>query len=132
MTGTKKLYPYSYATLRAVPRVERGEFVNVGVILYCQDLDYLRARAEIVPARILALDPDANVDLITQAADSVVAACEQPVGSNRENAGLVTRFGMLTAPRSTVLQPSPVHTGLTADPAATLDQLVRLLVLPPA
>lgn len=131
MTGTRTLYPYSYAILRAVPRVERGEFVNVGVILYCQDLDYLRARAGIVPARILALDPAANVDLIMHAADSVVRACQQPVGSNRENAGLVTRFGMLTAPRSTVVQPSPVHTGLTADPAATLDQLVRLLVLPP-
>lgn len=131
MSTTKTLYPYSYASLRAVPRVERGEFVNVGVILYCQDLDYLRAKAEVVPARILALDPDANVELITHAAESVVKACEQPVGSNRENSGLVTRFGMLTAPRSTVVQPSPVHTGLTSDPAATLDQLVRRLVLPP-
>lgn len=127
-----KLYPYSYATWRAVPRVERGEFVNVGLILYCQDLDYLQARAEIVPARILALDPAANIELITQAVESLVAACREPVGTNRENSGLVTRFGMLIAPRSTVVQPSPVHTGLTADPAATLDQLVRLLVLPPA
>lgn len=132
VTGTRTLYPYSYATLRAVPRVERGEFVNVGVIVYCQDLDYLGARAAVVPARILALDPDANVELITQATDAVVAACEQPVGSYRENTGLVTRFGMLTAPRSTVVQPSPVHTGMTADPAVTLDQLLRLLVSPPA
>ena len=131
MTGKPKLYPYSYATLRAVPRVERGEFVNIGVIIYCQDLDFLRARAEVIQERILALDPQANIELITQAADSVVNACTEPVGSNRENSGLVTRFGMLTAPRSTVVQPSPVHTGLTADPEATLDQLLRLLVLPP-
>ncbi|QGN35255.1 DUF3037 domain-containing protein [Microlunatus sp. Gsoil 973] len=125
------MYPYSYATLRAVPRVERGEFVNIGVIIYCQDLDFLRARADVAPERILALDPKANIELIIQAAESVVAACTEPVGTNRENSGLVTRFGMLTAPRSTVVQPSPVHTGLTADPIATLDQLVRLLVLPP-
>ncbi|WP_230208003.1 DUF3037 domain-containing protein [Microlunatus sp. Gsoil 973] len=131
MTGKQKLYPYSYATLRAVPRVERGEFVNIGVIIYCQDLDFLRARADVAPERILALDPKANIELIIQAAESVVAACTEPVGTNRENSGLVTRFGMLTAPRSTVVQPSPVHTGLTADPIATLDQLVRLLVLPP-
>lgn len=132
MSRSAELHPYSYATLRAVPRVERGEFVNIGVILYCQELDYLRARVEIAPDRILALDPAANIDVITQAADSLVAACTAPVGTNRENAGLVTRFGMLTAPRSTVVQPSAVHTGLTADPAATLDQLVRLLVLPPS
>jgi hypothetical protein len=128
MTG---LHSYAYATLRAVPRVERGEFVNIGVILYCQDLDFLRARAEVTPDRIRALDPAADIELIIRSAQSVVAACQEPVGSNRENSGLVTRFGMLTAPRSTVVQPSPVHTGLTADPAVTLDQLVRLLVLPP-
>lgn len=125
------LHPYAYAALRAVPRVERGEFVNIGVIIYCQDLDFLRARAEVAPDRILALDPAANIELITRSAQSVVDACREPVGTNRENSGLVTRFGILTAPRSTVVQPSPVHTGLTADPAVTLDQLVRLLVLPP-
>lgn len=132
MTGANQLHSYSYAILRAVPRVERGEFVNIGVVLYCQDLDYLEARVDIVPARILALDPSANIDLITHAAESVVAACKQPVGSNRENAGLITRFGMVTAPRSTVVQPSPVHTGLTSDPEQTLDQLLRRLVVPPS
>ncbi|QDP95949.1 DUF3037 domain-containing protein [Microlunatus elymi] len=125
------LYPYSYAVLRAVPRVERGEFVNVGVIIYCQDLDFLRTAVHIDTGRIRALDHGANVELIEHAARAVLDACEQPVGSNRENSGLVIRFGMLTAPRSTVLQPSPVHVGLTSDPAATLDQLMRRLVLPP-
>ena len=85
--------------------------MNVGLILYCQDLDYLQARTEVVPARILALDPGANVELITQAVESLVSACREPVGTNRENSGLVTRFGMLTAPRSTVVQPSPFTPG---------------------
>jgi hypothetical protein len=124
-------HPYSYAVLRAVPRVERGEFVNVGVVLYCQELDFLRAQVRVLPERILALDPGADVEMIARAAQAVQDLCERPAGSNRENAGLVTRFGMLTAPRSTVLQPSPVHVGLTADPRATLDQLMRRLVLPP-
>ncbi|GAB3913564.1 DUF3037 domain-containing protein [Microlunatus endophyticus] len=104
MTGLRS---YTYATLRVVPRVERGEFVNIGVVLYCQDLDFLCARAEVRPDRILALDPAADIDLITMSAQSVVEACQEPVGSNRENSGLVTRFGMLTALRSTVVQPSP-------------------------
>ncbi|HEY9290022.1 MAG TPA: DUF3037 domain-containing protein [Microlunatus sp.] len=124
------LYPYSYAVLRAVPRVERGEFVNVGVIIYCQDLDFLRAAVHVDADRIRAVDHGANIELIEHAARAVSEACRQPVGSNRENRGLVTRFGMLTAPRSTVLQPSPVHVGLTADPASTLDQLMSRLVLP--
>lgn len=123
---------YSYAVLRAVPRVERGEFLNVGVVLYCQQLDYLRARSAVDWARLRCLDPDANLTAITAGVQAVINACEQPPGSNRDSAGLITRFGMLTAPRSTVLQPSPVHVGLTADPDATLDQLLRRLVLPPA
>jgi hypothetical protein len=124
-------HPYSYATLRAVPRVERGEFVNVGVIVYCQQLDFLRAAAAVDRGRILALDHDADVELIERAVASVVAGCELPIGSNRENSGLVTRFGMLTAPRSTVVQPSPVHAGVTADPRLTLDRLLSTLVQPP-
>jgi hypothetical protein len=124
-------YAYSYAVLRAVPRVERGEFVNVGIVLYCQDLDFLRASSHVDANRILALDPHANIELIRHAVDAVRKVCEQPVGSNRENAGLLPRFGMLTAPRSTVVQPSPVHVGLTADPPRTLDQLLQRLVLPP-
>jgi hypothetical protein len=124
-------HPYSYAVLRAVPRVERGEFVNVGVVLYCQELDFLRAQVQVVAERILALDPAADVEMITRAAQAVEDICEQPAGTNRENTGLVTRFGMLTAPRSTVLQPSPVHVGLTADPQASLQRLMNRLVLPP-
>lgn len=125
------LYPYSYAILRAMPRVERGEFVNVGVIIYCQQLDFLRAAAELDPARILALDHGADITTIDRAVAAVVAACQDSVGTNRENTGLVTRFGMLTAPRSTVVQPSPVHVGLTADPQATLEQLIGRLVRAP-
>ncbi len=133
MTGpaTRHRHAYSYAVLRAVPRVERGEFVNVGVILYCQHLDFLGARVHIDSDRIRALDPHADLEWITRAAQAVAAACGGPVGTNRENTGLVTRFGMLTAPRSTVVQPSPVHVGLTTDPRASLDRLMTRLVLPP-
>lgn len=133
MTGRQRheQHAYSYAVLRAVPRVERGEFVNVGVILYCQDLDYLAARVHVDPDRITCLDPAADVEMITRAARAVATACDRPVGTNRQNTGLVTRFGMLTAPRSTVVQPSPVHVGLTADPQTSLDRLTARLVLPP-
>lgn len=125
------LHAYSYAVLRAVPRVERGEFVNLGIVLYCQQLDYLRTRAAVDADRVRCLDPDANLAAISAAVEGVINACERPHGSNRDGSGLITRFGMLTAPRSTVLQPSPVHVGLTADPDAALDQLLRRLVLPP-
>lgn len=126
----RPLHAYNYAVLRAVPRVERGEFVNVGVIVYCQQLDFLRASGAVDRDRILALDRSADMELIERAVATVIAGCQLPTGSNRENAGLVTRFGMLTAPRSTVVQPSAVHPGLTADPQATLDHLLTSLVLP--
>jgi hypothetical protein len=129
---SRRLLPYSYAILRAVPRVERGECVNVGVIIYCQQLDFLRAAIQVDAERIRALDHRADIESITEAADAVALACEQPIGTARESSGLITRFGMLTAPRSTVLQPSAVHNGLTSDPQASLDQLLRRLVLRPA
>ena len=123
-------HPFQYAVLRAVPRVERGEFVNVGVILYCQGLDYLQAAVAIDDVRLRALDETVDLEAVQLAADAVVLACRVPVGSARENDGLATRFGMLTAPRSTVVQPSPVHAGITAEPAATLSALLGRLVAP--
>jgi hypothetical protein len=123
-------HPFQYATLRAVPRVERGEFVNVGVILYCQALDFLRAVVHVEAARLQALAGDVDLTAVRTSAQAVVDACQDPVGSARENTGLATRFGILTAPRSTVVQPSPVHAGVTDQPAETLDQLLARLVLP--
>ena len=130
MSGDR--HAFQYATLRAVPRVERGEFINVGVILYCQSLDYLRAGAAVDADRLLGLAAGVDLDAVRTSAQAVVDACREPVGSARENAGLATRFGILTAPRSTVVQPSPVHAGVTADPEATLAALLDLLVHPVA
>ncbi|HEY0240655.1 MAG TPA: DUF3037 domain-containing protein [Friedmanniella sp.] len=124
-------HPFVYATLRAVPRVDRGEFVNVGLILYCQALEFLQAAVVVDPVRLRALAPDVDLDAVRTAAESVVVACRTPVGLARENEGQAVRFGMLTAPRSTVVQPSPVHAGMTVHPARTLGQLLDRLVAPP-
>jgi hypothetical protein len=124
-------HPFVYATLRAVPRVDRGEFVNVGLILYCQALEFLQATVVVDPVRLRAIAPDVDIDAVRTAADAVVLACRNPVGLARENEGQAVRFGMLTAPRSTVVQPSPVHAGMTAHPGHTLAQLLERLVAPP-
>ncbi|WP_375424071.1 DUF3037 domain-containing protein [uncultured Friedmanniella sp.] len=125
-------HAFQYAVLRAVPRIDRGEFVNVGVILYCQGLDYLRASVVLDPVRLRALDVDVDLDAVSTSADAVVLACRRPEGTARENTGLAYTFGQLTAPRSTVVQPSPVHAGLTDDPEQTLAGLLTRLVAPPA
>ncbi len=127
---SRALVPFVYAVLRAVPRVDRGEFVNVGVILYCQHLEYLHAAVTVDEVRLRALAHDVDLEAVRVAAAAVVDACREPVGTARENDGLATRFGMLTAPRSTVLQPSPVHAGMTDDPEQTLRHLMTKLVAP--
>ena len=124
MTG----YPFQYAVLRAVPRVDRGEFVNIGVIMYCQQAEFLRARMIIEEVRLRGLDPDVDLESVQTAADAIVEACEAESGNPRENDGLAVRFGMLTAPRSTVVQPSPIHAGVTSDPERTLVELLTKLV----
>jgi hypothetical protein len=124
-------FAFQYAVLRAVPRVDRGEFVNIGVILYCQQLDLLRAAVAVDEVRLRALDPEVDLEAVRIAASAIADACRQPAGSARENAGLATRFGMLTAPRSTVVQPSPIHAGVTNNPERTLVDLMSRLVGPP-
>jgi hypothetical protein len=123
-------YPFQYAVLRAVPRVDRGEFVNIGVIMYCQRAEFLRARMIIDGARLRGLDPDVDLESVRTAAVAIVEACEAESGNPRENDGLAVRFGMLTAPRSTVVQPSPVHAGVTEHPERTLADLLSKLVAP--
>ncbi len=130
LAAVRPTHAFQYAVLRAVPRVERGEFVNVGVILYCQDFEYLHAAAVVDEVRLRALDPEVDLDAVRMSAEAVVAACHEPLGSARENAGRATRFGMLTAPRSTVVQPSPVHAGVTDNPDRTLRNLLGKLVGP--
>jgi len=124
-------HAFQYAVLRAVPRVERGEFINVGVILYCQGLDYLHASVVVDAVRLRAIAEEVDLDAVQTSADAVVEACRRPVGTARENTGLAHTFGRLTAPRSTVVQPSPVHAGVTVDPEQTLAGLLRKLVAPP-
>ena len=124
-------FAFQYAVLRAVPRVDRGEFINVGVILYCQSLDYLHAAVVVDDVRLRALAAEVDLDAVRQSAEAVAQACRHPVGSARENTGRAAQFGMLTAPRSTVVQPSPVHAGVTDNPEATLRVLLAKLVAPP-
>jgi hypothetical protein len=122
---------FEYAVLRVVPRVERGECLNAGVLVYCRQLDYLGARVHLDVDRLRALEPSGDAAAISaalQAAADVCAAATAAGAAGRETLG--SRFRWLTAPRSTVVQPGAVHTGLTADPDADADRLLRLLVLP--
>ena len=118
---------FEYAVLQAVPRVERGECVNVGVVLYSQDLGFLDGLVTVDEARLRALDPAVDVEAVRDALEAVCRACrgEGPAGETP----LRQRFGWLTAPRSTVVRPGPIHTGKTDDPAAELVRLHAALVL---
>ncbi|MGH8776574.1 MAG: DUF3037 domain-containing protein [Jiangellaceae bacterium] len=117
---------FEYALLRAVPRIERGEVANVGVIVYCQDQDYLAAAAHVDAPRLRALDPEVDVEAVCAAVDAIRAACDGagPAGAGSKG----ERFRWVTAPRSTVVQPGPVHAGRTDDPAAELVRLLDRLV----
>lgn len=123
------LMPYQYVLLRCVPRVDREEFLNVGVLGYCQQTDFLGARCHVDEMRLRAFAPDIDLAALRRSLGFVEAVCrgDEALGSVAL-AGLGTRFGFLKAPRSTVVQPGPVHGGLTADPGAELDRLLELLV----
>ncbi|HEX4814207.1 MAG TPA: DUF3037 domain-containing protein [Nonomuraea sp.] len=120
---------YEYAVIRVVPKVERGELINAGVLLYCQPRGYLCARVELDPARLRALDPAADVDAVRRALSAYELACGDHPGP-LESESLGGRFRWLTAPRSTIVQAGPVHAGLTIDPdtelARLFDKLVRI------
>jgi hypothetical protein len=120
---------YQYVVLRCVPRVEREEFVNVGVVLYCQATDYLDVRWNVDRERLRLLDPQLDLDQVCEALSFVTGVCagDQRGGTAAEQS-LGTRFGFLIAPRSTVLQPGPVHGGVTTDPAVELERLLGRLV----
>ena len=120
---------YDYSIVRVVPRPERGERINVGVILSCVDHEFLDARIEVDPARLLALDPALDLEAVQAGLAAIPAVCAGgpdagPIGlmSQRE------RFRWLVSPRSTVIQMSPVHTGRTSDPAACLERLLDTMV----
>jgi hypothetical protein len=120
---------FQYVVLRCVPRVDREEFVNVGVVLYCQQADFLEARCHVHGERLAALAPELDLDAVRSALAAVDAVCrgdESAGAAGRTPLG--TRFGFLSAPRSTVVQPGPIHGGVTTDPARQVDHLLDALV----
>jgi Protein of unknown function (DUF3037) len=121
--------PFSYALLRIVPRVERGERFNAGVVLFCREYDFLAVRAEVDEARLGALAPGVDPAPLRSHLEALgrVAAGDPSAGA-LARLEPSDRFGWLVAPSSTMIQPSEVHTGLTADPRATLDHLFQTLV----
>lgn len=120
---------FQYAVLRVVPRIERGEQLNVGVVLFCRRRRFLAARIALDERRLAALAPDCDPTPLHQLLDDLVAvASGDPAGGPLAALDASERFGWLTAPSSTVVQPSPVHTGLTEDPQADLEWLFARLV----
>ncbi|HSN16464.1 MAG TPA: DUF3037 domain-containing protein [Anaeromyxobacteraceae bacterium] len=120
---------YDYAVLRVVPRVEREEFVNAGVILYCLERDFLGARVALDGERVRALFPGADLPAIEEHLAVVPRICEG--GASAGPIGKLTRrerVHWLVAPRSTVVQVSPVHTGLCDDPTRALDDVFKRMV----
>ena len=125
-------YTYDYAIVRVVPRVDRGEAVNVGVILSCPDVEFLEARIDLDEARLLTLDPTVDLPTVKETLNAMAAVCRGdaetgPLGEMPQR----NRFHFLVSPRSTIVQTSPTHTGRTPDPAATLRLLMQKLVQPP-
>jgi hypothetical protein len=126
-------HAYEWAVLRVVPRVERCEFVNAGVLVYCRALDYLAAGVELDEARALALDPSLDVEAVGRHLQSIRSLCAgEPASGDNGARPPGERFRWLVAPRSTVVQAGPVHTGLTDDPAAELARLLDRMVRPVA
>ena len=117
---------YDYAVVQVVPRVERGEYINAGVILFCKTLRFLSAQVELDVDRLLALAPDADVDRIRAFLALIPSVCDGAGHSDRWSQS--ERFHWLTSPRSTIIQISPIHCGLCEEPAAELDHLMDVLV----
>ena len=128
--------PFTYLILRVVPSVERGERVNVGVVLYCRQKGFLAARVALDPARLAALAPSMSGADVREVGEHLAALVR--VAEGAPDAGPIAalpaseRFGWLAAPSSTIVQASEVHTGLSRDPEATLRSLFERLVAAPA
>jgi hypothetical protein len=123
---------FEYALLRAVPRQERGEFMNVGVIVYCAPLDFLCAKTYVDGDRLRALDPALDLEVLESSLRHLAHSCDGTPGAGPVSRTTVgQRFRWLTAPRSTIVQTSPAHTGWTDDPSAEVTRLFEALVLPP-
>ncbi len=131
--------PYQYVALRCVPRIEREEFVNIGVVLYCPAESFLGCLWRIDQERLHALAPSLDLAAVRDGLEAIDRICRGEIevvagtratayGTREVRDDQGTRFGMLKAPRSTVLQPGPVHGGLTADPVADLTRLLTAFV----
>ena len=126
-------HAYDYAIVRVVPKVERAEFVNVGVVLSCPSRDFLEARIDLNAERVVALDPGVDLALVKRHLEAIPVIC-----AGGELAGAIgklsprQRFHWLVAPRSTVIQMSPVHSGQCSDPEKALERLLDKMVRTPA
>ena len=122
-------FRYDYAVVRVVPKVDREEFINVGVIVSCPELSFLEARIKLDESRLLALDPNIDLELVRKHLDSIPKICRG--GDDAGSIGQLPqrqRFHWLVAPRSTIIQTSPVHTGRCGDPSAALERLIATMV----
>lgn len=121
---------YQYVVLRCVPRPDREEFLNVGVVVYCQEADFLGVEWHVDRRRLAALAPSLDVDRVQAALEFVSGVCAgDERGGEASTRPLGQRFGFLKAPKSTVVQPGPVHGGVATDPAAALRHLHDRLVV---
>ena len=126
------LSSFDYGIVRVVPRVEREEFVNAGVILFCLERDFLAARVEVNEPRLRALWPDTDLDLDRHHLEAIPRICAgQPDAGPIARLSLRERFHWLVAPRSTILQVSPVHVGLCNQPERALHELFEQMVRVP-
>ena len=122
-------FRYDYAVIRVVPKVDREEFINAGVIVSCPELSFLEAKIKVNEQRLLALDPLVDLDLVRKHLAVIPTIClGGPAAGSIGELPQRQRFHWLVAPRSTIIQPSPVHTGRCADPAAALEHLVATIV----
>lgn len=120
---------YQYVVLRCVPRPDREEFVNVGVVVFCEEERFLDVACRVDESRLAALDSRLDLAQVRAGLEFVSRVCAgDAVAGDASRAPLGQRFGFLRAPRSTVIQPGPVHGGLTSDPARQLEHLLERLV----
>lgn len=123
---------FDYAVFRVVPRVEREEFVNAGVLLFCLERDFLQAKIEVNEPRLRALWPATDVGLVRQHLEGIPKICAgSPDGGPIARLSLRERFHWLVSPRSTIIQVSPVHAGLCDSPERALEELFQQMVVVP-
>ncbi|MFZ0274685.1 MAG: DUF3037 domain-containing protein [Acidobacteriaceae bacterium] len=122
---------FDYAILRVLPRVERQEFINAAVIAFCPELRFLDARVHLDTARLTALWPDADIEIIRNHLDAIPRICQgDPTAGPIARLSQRERFHWLISPRSTIIQPSPVHTGVCDSTDNLLDHLAQQFLLP--